>query len=589
MSTKTPASPALRFATALAAAAEAAAVSDVTGYDAACVELLDADEILKLAGLAFEITVQEGGFAVDGAAVEGSTGPAAALWRSGVEQLKFSSTRRSGSSLKRLASLLAAIMTTPESDDDPVSRIWRLQVPGLDIASHDPYDDGGWCGLGEGEGPAEPISDEELVETFLYRVRQAQTPLISAARARAARMALEGGVSGDSLSMESHFNIVFGRRRTPADAKTAGEFEEALTREPTLVEKLTRALRVAGDVSADEELRTLMREQLASAPKPADDMDLMRRAIAITRTLETSNPPLIDATEAAGFLARLLTAAFAIGDLDTLPALLDELEQPRSGDEPPSSLPELSKALTTAELIDNLEHAVERSLRQRGREHVREQVARVLSFLDESVALPMVVERYQRIANAEHREIFQTWLIQAGKVDLESLRTLLDCGDEALIEEGFEVLAKIGPEARELVEEFIHPGARSRRLAALKALRHMTLGKRDELRRAELSTLAGEDPAARLRALDRLASFEGDEATIQALEEHIQRPDFVERDANEQQRTLTTFALIGGDRAAATLERLANRKSAFEDGQTRRLGDAARAALEEFRAEGGDV
>ena len=70
MSTKTPASPALRFATALAAAAEAAAVSDVTGYDAACVELLDADEILKLAGLAFEITVQEGGFAVDGAAVD---------------------------------------------------------------------------------------------------------------------------------------------------------------------------------------------------------------------------------------------------------------------------------------------------------------------------------------------------------------------------------------------------------------------------------------------------------------------------------------------------------------------------------------
>lgn len=462
--------------------------------------------------------------------------------------------------------------------------LWRLNLPHLGFVAVDGEDNSAWTRYDEGL----PVDEDTFVDRFLFRVEQALSPRLVRARANFARQTLEGEVSGDSLSMESHFNIIFGRFDAPeqfADAPIpVGEAAGLIT--PGLVERLAGSLNTQGERADDDRLRALLSEQLSLQPGLSDDRLLLRKAIATARGLESYQPPLVNPEEAAAFYLDALRAALIMGDL----VFVTEIYGLIAVSEGPvgiiQAIDKVGEEAAGREEIAALIDPVFQCCERHGLERTREVLTELLLHLDPRRALESIGALYPSIRHEETRLAFQPYLASEGASHLSALRALLEDDDETVMMEGFGILSIIGKEALPLIGPYREDASPLRRDLAKKTWR-LAGGEEDEATpvTAGFEALRAPERDARIAALQELPR---DDNAYTALEGIIKSPDFIKKDQEEAGLFLTTLARIGGERAFELLNDFVNKKSVFRKRNTRRLSQVATRVMKSLMTRGFD-
>lgn len=533
---------------------------------------------------------------------------ASSLYRSGLKTVTIEAKRIPLEDLRCFVEILRDCLKSSELDEDLVTHLWRLNLPNIHLRATDPFDRDSWSYLGGSfhhdprdfdllaEGGSSnnwrrAVSQTEFLDDFRFRVRQALSGRLHKARVKYSRMALEGNVSGDSLSMESHFNLVFGNHGSSQNLQKV----ENTPYEPVLVERLAASLREGTDEASDDELRTLLRERLLKHRPFASDRALLKRSVVVVRGLEQGTSPILQLERTAMFYLNVLRAAVALGDLEFLAQLFETIVVDKGPTPVLQAVDIVVDAFANADDLESLVPLVNKSNVKRGLGRTRAIVHEILLRLPPATALEALVAFYAQIREEDTRLAFQIYFTSESTETLKVIGPILEASDKQIMKEGFDILVEIGKPAVPVLEKYLKSDKLECRRLAWSSLRVVSgslhLVKRDEL----LSALDSGDDGLRGQSLEILAGFIGDDLVSAKLEALIQAADFADRPSDERRALLDAFAAVAGEKASPLLSALQNsppeesavlpRVGESEDDRsgTRRVTDAAARALKSLK------
>jgi hypothetical protein len=500
---------------------------------------------------------------------------AATLRRSGLRSIQFAPVAIDIDDFRSFVELIAeSIKEAPPLN--LVNRLWALDFKGISFRSADTLDVNSWS------------LEEELVdldrssfsENFLFRVRQTFSPHMIAARIRQSKKSLEGNVSGDSLSMESHFNIVFGKQGSSENIDKE-ELESNKTFEPVLVERLTASLRSGAQDFEDEEFRDMLSKQLSGNPALVSNQELLRRSVAVARTLEINEPPTLSPEDAAVFYLHVLRAGVALEDLAFLAELFDLIMSAEATLTIIQAIDMVSIGFANIPDLESLLPVIEASLKNSELQKCKAQLTEILLHLAPFPTLDALGKMYSNIRDQGSRRAFQQYFVFEGEKAIEFLEPIFASRDEDILNEAFSILFQIGPAAQLTIKNFTkHPDSTISRIAQ-QVLTAPPEPSALSLRDQHINKLESNSRDERFESLTWLATLGPDNKAFEVIEGYIRLADFKSRGALEMDTFLKTLVAVGGPRAASILKETQEEQegSAKRPG-TRRIQDAATKALE---------
>jgi hypothetical protein len=315
---------------------------------------------------------------------------------------------------------------------------------------------------------------------------------------------------------------------------------------------------------------------------PSDEADDRNRALDVlewsTRQTEDAPAPVV----VGRFLAAVAARCLAEGDLDGAASTLSrarDLDQPQ----------EVRRVITLRLGSRGALELAARALRAQDGLEPEDLINLGLSYfrhLDDQAVEP-TCRLYPSLANSDVRRVFRRFLTSRVETHAEQIATLAEAAEETIVTEAVGILAlgKKGSRARELLEQAAQDELEPRRTLALEALDVVT----GERKRREMGRLLGEsgDRHERLSAIGSLKS-DGSSRAFEELVEVVSKPDFAQRDEEEQHLAFDALTELGGLRAVRVLQEIANRKSGlFGRKQSEQLKRIAHAWLQRLKGRRG--
>lgn len=505
---------------------------------------------------------------------------ASMLRGSGLRSIQFAPIAMDMEEFRSFVYLLANALQDESRARTLVNQLWTLDLTALSFRALDELDKNTWT-----------LEDEELdrdrglfSNQFLYRVSQTFSPHLVSARARQAKKSLEGNVSGDSLSMESHFNIVFGKRGSSENIDKDEVWGNSKPYEPVLVERLANSLRNGSQDFEDEEFRGMLAKQLSGHPPLANDQDLLRRSVAAARTLETSDPPKLTPEEAASFYLHVLRSGVAMGELQFLSEIFALVMSEETALTIIQAVDLVSVAFANRKDLETLFPLVEQSIRSSSLERSKKYLTEILMHLAPFPTLEALGLLYKDTRDDGTRLAFQDYFVKEGENAIPYLEPIFESKDETILTEAFGMLTLIGSSAYPILEAYSnHDNPQLSQLAS-RALSLSANSSQAFLRNQYMDSLESTDADKRYLSLEWLSSLGEDGAVFEVLETYVRSSDFEDRGSDEVDQFLKTLAIVGGNAALPILQEFQHFQS-MKDRQgsgTRRIQDAAKKVLKEL-------
>jgi hypothetical protein len=504
---------------------------------------------------------------------------------SGLRSLQFAAVPLSMEELRAFVDVLAKSLSLGKDQYDLVNQLWNLDTPGVTYRAVDLYDTNTWSLDDE----SAPINQASFIRNFLYRAQQTFSAHLTAARIRHAKKTIGGNISGDSLSMESHFNIVFGKTATVDELE---EHHANSNAGSVLVERLATSLKSGVQDFEDAEFREMLSKQISGSPKLAHDQDLLRRSLAVARTLEISEPPQLEPHEAAGFYMHLLKIGAVLDDLNFLSELFKLILSEETSLNIIQAIDLVSISFAAAPNLTTLFPVIKRSIANDGLLHTQNRLTEILQHLAPQPTLNTVGEIYSKIRDATTRLSFQPYLVSEGAKAIQYLAPIFASKNELILTEGFELLTLIGAPAQDLLEIFAQGTDPLLKRIATLALDQSTKPLNTILRDKHIENLESNLVDKRIQSLIWLESMGRNKETFSILDASIHSPGFLKKSPFEIERSLTALIELGGRDAAQTVHSLHEQNLSKGDSPRakvlRALIEKTLAKLERLPQENGD-
>lgn len=264
------------------------------------------------------------------------------------------------------------------------------------------------------------------------------------------------------------------------------------------------------------------------------------------------------ATECARFLAGVAAACLADGDLRGAAAAVA-----RSGEleDPPTIRRILTERLGTRRALELVARGLRAYVDKLEGDELILLGMRFLRYLDDQAVAP-ACELYPQLSHPDVRRVFRRLLTYHADAHADLIEPLTRVQDEAIVSEAIGILAlgEPGSRARELLDQAAADTLEPRRTLALDALDVVT----GERKRRQLSQLVsdGDDRTARLNAIKQLKA-DGSPRAFEELAELVSRPEFAQRDEQEQHLAFDALTEIGGLRSVRVLTEITERRTGF--------------------------
>lgn len=507
---------------------------------------------------------------------------AATLRQSGLRSLQLAPVAMDMEEFRSLVNLIANALKNEACARSLVNQLWTLDLSALSFRAVDELDKNSWTL----EEPEQDIDRSRFAKQFLYRVSQTFSPHLTAARTRQAKKSLEGNVSGDSLSMESHFNIIFGKRGSSENIDKDEVWGNSKPYEPALVERLANSLKNGSQEFEDEEFRDMLAKQLSGHPPLAGDQDLLCRSVAAARTLETCDPPKITPEEAASFYLHILRSSVAYGELDFLAEIVLRIMSNEDSVAVIQAIDLVSMSFANADDLNSLLPLVEQSISTSSLERSKKHLTEILLTLAPKPTLEILGQMYKEIRDDGTRLAFQDYFVKEGAHAIPFLEPIFDSKDETILTEAFGILSLIGASAYPVLDSYSKGDDPTLSQLATRALAMSADSSQAFMKTQYLESLESSSADKRFLALEWLATIGEDPAVFEALEAYVRSSDFENRSDAEVDQFLKTLSSVGGTAALPVLQEFQNFQSSKNQAAgTRRIQDAAKKVLDALETE----